>query len=114
MCSVRNGFKINKLIRDTERPRQIINIYFRMTSYQFIGEQQFYGKLIRFFFNLAVRNKRISIKSMGTGMRMKQRMAELMSTDERLEKRIGMIIYPYCFDAKQITEISQILPELFI
>ena len=43
-----------------------------------------------------------------------QRMAELMSTNKRLKKRIGMIIYPYCFDAKKITEISQILSELFV
>jgi hypothetical protein len=43
-----------------------------MTGYQLVGEQQFHGKLIRFFFNLAISNKRISIKSMGAGVWMKQ------------------------------------------
>lgn len=90
--------------------RQSINIYFRMTGYQFIREQQFYGKLIRFFFNLAISNKRISIESMSAGVWMKQRMAELMSTDKRSKKWTCMIIYPYRFDAEQIAEISQILP----
>ena len=85
-----------------------------MTGYQLVGEQQFYGKLIRFFFNLAISNKRISIESMSAGMRMKQRMAELVRANKRSKKWIRMIIYPYRFDAEQIAEISQIFTQFFI
>ena len=85
-----------------------------MTGYQLVGEQQFYGKLIRFFFNLAISNKRISIESMSAGVWMKQRMAELVRTNKRSKKWLCVIIYPYSFDAEQIAEISQIFTQFFI
>ena len=62
----------------------------------------------------AISNKRISIESMSAGMRMKQRMAELVRANKRSKKWIRMIIYPYRFDTEQLTEIPQIFTQLFI